>query len=183
MIVRPAERDDHDVCARLVAALPDWFTPDVPSKVRDDLASHRGWVLDDDGVVGFAVASTRFDAAAEILWAAVDPVRWRQGLGAKLVSAVLADLASAGVRVVLVKTLDPSAGYRPYDATFAFWLSCGFRQIDTISPLPGWGEESPAALLVASTRPSRHQHGNSGVAHRHLGEAELRDETGRDQGE
>jgi hypothetical protein len=50
-----------------------------------------------------------------------------------------------------VKTLDRSAGYEPYVATRGFWKSCGFVQIDTIGPMPGWsGSGQPTAVLVAA---------------------------------
>jgi len=43
-----------------------------------------------------------------------------------------------GVRVVLVKTLDASAGHQPYEATRTLWERRRFVQVDTIDPLPGW---------------------------------------------
>jgi len=60
-----------------------------------------------------------------------------------------------GVQIVEVKTLDPSAGYAPYDATRAFWLARGFIQLDTIDPLPGWPPGNPAAILAVALAPTR----------------------------
>lgn len=57
--------------------------------------------------------------------------------------------------VVEVKTLDSSSGYRPYEATRAFWERNGFVQVDTIDPLPGWEPGNPAAIYVAALRPTR----------------------------
>jgi hypothetical protein len=51
--------------------------------------------------------------------------------------------------------LDRSSGYRPYEATRAFWEHNGFVQIDTIDPLPGWPPGNPAAIYVAAVRPPR----------------------------
>ena len=50
---------------------------------------------------------------------------------------------------------DCSSGYRPYEATWAFWECSGFIQIDTIDPLPGWQPGNPAAIYVAAVRPTR----------------------------
>jgi hypothetical protein len=57
--------------------------------------------------------------------------------------------------VVEAKTLDASAGCRPYEATRAFWERSGFVQVDTIDPLPDWGPGSSAAIYVAALRTTR----------------------------
>jgi hypothetical protein len=64
-------------------------------------------------------------------------------------------LATAGISVVEAKTLDLSSGYRPYEATRAFWERNGFVQVDTIDPLPGWQPGNPAAIYVAAIRQTR----------------------------
>jgi hypothetical protein len=56
---------------------------------------------------------------------------------------------------VEAKTLDRSSGYRPYEATRAFWERNGFVHVDTIDPLPGWKPGNPAAIYVAALRPTR----------------------------
>src|SRR5690348_7047204 len=135
--VRVATSQDAAACAAIVIGLPDFFTDDVPDKVRSDLREHCGWVIDDaDGVVGFVIVQRRGTRAAEILWAAVAADRRGAGLGTRLVDHVLDELSAEGVQIVEVKTLDPSADYPPYDATRAFWLARGFIQLDTIDPLP-----------------------------------------------
>ena len=53
------------------------------------------------------------------------------------------------------KTLDSSSGYRPYEATRAFWERNGFVHVDTIDPLPDWQPGNPAAIYVAAIRPTR----------------------------
>ena len=64
-------------------------------------------------------------------------------------------LAASGISVVEAKTLDSSSGYRPYEATRAFWERNGFIHVDTIDPLPGWEPGNPAAIYVAALRPTR----------------------------
>lgn len=148
--VRLAGPDDVARCVAIVEGLPEYFTPDVPEHVATDMRTHRSWVATaDDEVIGFAVVSTRFPRAAEVLWAGVAAERRGAGIGTALVTSVLAELAWRGIRLVEVKTLDPSADYHPYKATFGFWLARGFLQIDTIDPPLGWEQSNPAAVLVA----------------------------------
>jgi GNAT superfamily N-acetyltransferase len=154
--VRAATAQDAVTCAAIVTDLPDYFTDDVPGKVRSDLRDHGGWVVDDGGeVVGFVIAERRGTRAAEILWAAVAGDRRGAGLGTRLVDHVLDELSADGVRIVEVKTLDQSADYPPYEATRAFWLARGFIQFDTIDPLPDWPPGNPAAILAVALAPTR----------------------------
>jgi GNAT superfamily N-acetyltransferase len=154
--VRAATSEDAATCAAIVVGLPDFFTDDVPDKVRRDVRDHGGWVIDDAGVVvGFAIVQRRGARAAEILWAAVAAERRGAGLGTRLINDVLDKLSADGVQIVEVKSLDPSADYAPYDATRAFWIARGFVQLDTIDPLPGWPPGNPAAILAVALAPTR----------------------------
>jgi ribosomal protein S18 acetylase RimI-like enzyme len=140
----------------IIRGLPDYFTDDVAEKVNMDAPNNDGWVLvDSDNVVGFALVKRRSAAGAEILWMAIDSNRRGMGEGTILLNHVLDDLASDGVKVVEVKTLDSSAEYQPYEATRAFWERRGFVQVDTIDPLPGWQPGNPSAIYVAALRPTR----------------------------
>jgi GNAT superfamily N-acetyltransferase len=154
--VRTATAQDAATCVAIVAGLPDFFTDDVPDKVRTDLREHGGWVIHDSGVtVGFAIVQRRGMRAAEILWVAVAADRRGAGLGSRLIDHVLDELSADGVQIVEVKTLDPSTDYAPYDATRAFWLARGFIQLDTIDPLPDWPPGNPAAILAIALAPTR----------------------------
>ena len=156
LAVRRLLAGDIPAVAVVVARLPDYFTSDVPGQVKQDAADHEGWVITDDAqVAGFAIVARRSAAAAEILWIAVDPARRHRGLGTALLNRMLAELAADGVSVVEAKTLDRSAGYRPYEATLAFWERSGFVQVDMIDPLPGWQPGNPAAIYVAALRATR----------------------------
>lgn len=154
--VRRFQAGDAPAAAAIIRGLPDYFTADVPAKAERDAASHEAWVITDSGTVaGFAVAARKSPGGAEILWIAVDAARRGRGHGPTLLSHVLACLADAGISVVEAKTLDRSSGYRPYEATRAFWERNGFIHIDTIDPLPGWPPGNPAAIYVAAIRPTR----------------------------
>jgi GNAT superfamily N-acetyltransferase len=154
--VRAARSEDLDACLQIVRALPDFFTEDVPSKVRDDLERHDGWVIVEAGeTVGFVVVDRRSSRSAEILWIAVVPARRNTGFGTRLLTHVLGALRGQGIALVEVKTLDRSAGYAPYDATHAFYERNGFVQIDCVDELPGWPPGNPAAILVAGLETTR----------------------------
>jgi GNAT superfamily N-acetyltransferase len=112
-------------------------------------------VTDDERVIGFAVVAERFADAAELVWAAVASDRRGQGAGTTLVNQILDELMTYGVGLVEVKTLDGSVDYAPYEATRAFWERRGFRQIDTLDPLPGWQPGNPAAIYVAALKRTR----------------------------
>jgi GNAT superfamily N-acetyltransferase len=156
LAVRRFAAGDAPAAAAIIQGLPDYFTDDVPAKAQRDAASHDAWVLTDSGAVtGFAVAARKSPGGAEILWIAVDAARRGRGHGTMLLDHVLDCLATAGISVVEAKTLDRSSGYRPSEATRAFWERNGFVQIDTIDPLPGWQPGNPAAIYVAAVRPTR----------------------------
>jgi ribosomal protein S18 acetylase RimI-like enzyme len=153
--VRRFAAGDSAAAVAIVRGLPDYFTDDVPGKVEREAVSHDAWVLTDSGaVVGFVVVARKSPGGAEIRWIAVDATRRGRGHGTKLLGHVLDYLGSAGVSVVEVKTLDASSGYRPYEATRAFWERNGFVHIDTIDPLPDWPPGNPAAIYVAALRPT-----------------------------
>ena len=154
--VRRFEAGDAPAAAAIIRGLPEYFTDDVPDKAGRDAVSHEAWVITDSGTVaGFAVAARKSPAGAEILWIAIDAARRGRGHGTRLLGHILDYLAAAGISIVEAKTLDRSSGYRPYEATRAFWEHNGFIYIDTIDPLPGWRPGNPAAIYVAAVRPTR----------------------------
>lgn len=155
MKIRAATADDAEACVAVLASLPDFFTESTHDEVRADM-THQLAVLAEEAseVIGFALVRRRYEASAEITFAAVLPA-WRgQGVGTAVLSRTLELLADDGVAVVEVKTLDVSAGYEPYVATRAFWERRGFVQIDCIDPLPGWEPGNPSAIYTKALRPT-----------------------------
>ena len=156
LAVRRFTAEDAPAVTAIIRGLPDYFTDDVPAKAERDAASHDAWVVTDSGAVtGFAISARKSPAGAEILWIGVDAARRGRGHGATLLGHVLDHLTASGISVVEAKTLDSSSGYRPYEATRAFWERNGFIHVDTIDPLPGWEPDNPAAIYVAALRPTR----------------------------
>ena len=154
--VRAARSDDLDACLQIVDALEDFFTDDVPTKVRRDLQRHDGWVIvNAEGVVGFVIVDRRTPEAAEILWIAVEPTRRNTGCGTRLLNHVLGVLRDQGTALVEVKTLDRSADYAPYEAANTFYERRGFVQIDRIDEFGDWPPGNPAAIYVAALQTTR----------------------------
>ena len=150
--IRLASRADMDACVAVLAALPEYFTPDTHDDLRQRFADCTVMVADDHGeVIGMVMLQPQY-AAAEIHYAGVLPLRHREGIGRTLVSTLLED---ADLPVIEVKTLDASAGYEPYVATRAFWEAMGFVQVDCIDPLPGWQPGNPSAIYVCALRSTR----------------------------
>ena len=154
--VRAARADDLEACLRIICALPDFFTDDVPVTVRRDLERHGGWVIVESGeMVGFVIVDRRSSQAAEILWIAVEPARRGTGYGTRLLEHALGVLRDQGIALVEVKTLDRSADYAPYEATNGFYERNGFVQIDCIDEFPEWEPGNPAAIYVAALGTTR----------------------------
>jgi len=154
--VRVARIDDLEACLRIVRALPDFFTEDVPATVEGDFERHDAWVIvEAKEIAGFVVVDRRSLKAAEILWIAVEPSRRATGYGTRLLDHVLDSLRGDGIALVEVKTLDRSADYAPYEATNAFYERNGFVQIDRVDEFPDWPPGNPAAFYVAALEKTR----------------------------
>jgi N-acetylglutamate synthase-like GNAT family acetyltransferase len=159
VIERRATNLDIEACMTIARDLPEFFTDDVPNKVRQDLLDGDGWVITDEGVVvGFAVVDHRSARAVELLWMAVARTQRHAGLGTPLLIHLLDDLRRSGVELVEAKTLDRSANCPLYAATHAFWEHRGFIQIDRIDPLPGWRPGNPWSTVQPAVWRVTHDH-------------------------
>jgi GNAT superfamily N-acetyltransferase len=101
------------------------LTPTVVARWAEDLSKplpHRWWVAESDGsVAGFVGIGPSRDpidpSLGEIDAIAVDPARWRAGIGRELMSVALKHLAGDGYRQAVLWTLaNYERGQRFYDA-------------------------------------------------------------------
>jgi N-acetylglutamate synthase-like GNAT family acetyltransferase len=144
--IRSATGADVEGCVAVLAALPEYFTPDTHDDLRARFDDCEVWVATErKEIVGHVVLQRRYPQSAEISYAGVLPDHRRNGIGKRLVSSLLANTDHT---MIEVKTLDASSGYEPYVATRAFWEAMGFIQIDCIDPLPGWQPGNPSAIYV-----------------------------------
>jgi ribosomal protein S18 acetylase RimI-like enzyme len=97
------------------------------------------YVHDDDGrPIGIVLAIAQPDGAVELKAVAVDESRQGQGIGARLLTAVLDDLKAGGVKRVVVGTGNAGIG------VLAFYQKLGFRlwkiERDYFGPARGYPE-------------------------------------------
>ncbi len=73
-----------------------------------------------------------------------------QGLGHRLVEAVLDWCQKEGFTFLTVKTLDASAHYPPYNGTRAFYEREGFLPLEVFPTF--WDEENPCLFLARTVK-------------------------------
>ncbi|HZU73937.1 MAG TPA: GNAT family N-acetyltransferase [Acidimicrobiales bacterium] len=148
VVVRRQAAGSGELCRRILAALPGWFS--VPESVEDYVRAAEAnptfvaRLGPDD--VGFATVIAHSPHAGEIYVMGVLPDRHRQGIGRRLLAAVEADLAAAGAEFLQVKTLSPARPDPGYARTRAFYEGCGFRVLEEFPLL--WGADNPALQLI-----------------------------------
>jgi N-acetylglutamate synthase-like GNAT family acetyltransferase len=69
----------------------------------------------------------------------------RKGAGRALLERTVSDLTSAGLRLLMVKTLAPSDPDEGYRKTRAFYTSMGFLPLEETQE---WGPENPCLVMV-----------------------------------
>jgi len=145
--VRPLQTSDATACDAIIASLPDWFgMPEGIRECADAVRMQPGLVCERDGlVVGFLTVDRPSGSTAEISWLAVHAAERGRGLGTALVERLVADLATAGVRLLVVKTLSDREDPGPeYAATRAFYLARGFAPA---AELDLFGPDNPIQLM------------------------------------
>ena len=145
--IRALDPADAPVCDAIIASLPDWFgLQEGIDECAEAVRTQPGLVCERDGrVVGFLTVVRPSAVTAEISWLAVHANDRGDGVGTKMVEALVADLSGTGVRLLLVKTLSDREDPGPeYAATRAFYLARGFRPA---AELDLFGPENPIQLL------------------------------------
>lgn len=133
-MIRELQASDHDAVIAIMAALPEWFTPDALTHARVDLRYHRGFVAVDDKdgqIIGFATYFV-YDGIGNLSWIGVAPGWRRHGLGTHLLHAVEQAVRNDGIPVLQVFTLSDSVEYAPYNSTRAFYKRNGFKEFRRI---------------------------------------------------
>lgn len=151
IVVEPDAERRAAICRDLLGRLPDWFAiPESVANYIDEVRSRSMSVaLDEAGtIVGFVTLERITPVAAEIHLIAVVPSLHRQGVGRALVASTEVAARAQGAAMVLVKTLAPTVAYAPYDATRAFYRTCGFVPLAIFPDL--WDPENPCLLMGKS---------------------------------
>lgn len=150
MLPFKAERNEKylEDCLALARSLPEYFNSSGLAKMEKSLREDELYLVVDNVTAAFAAVRLKHKAVAELSWMAVSPLRHRQGIGTSLLRFMERDLVRRGIRLLLVKTLAPEAGYLPYEPTRCFYRKNGFLLLETINPYPRWGPGNPCAFYV-----------------------------------
>lgn len=146
MSVRDLSLEDAEACDAIVASLPEWFG--MEEGIREcatAVRSQRGFVFERDGsVLGFLTVVARTDATSEITWLAVHARTRGRGVGTQLIDALVADLRSRGVTLLVVQTLSDREDPGPeYAATRVFYLARKFAPAAELDLYP----DNPIQLM------------------------------------
>ena len=139
-----------DACMGIARRLRTHFNADAMEQMPKDLRRHDLYVAeDDDGtIVGFLTLLHRSPDVGDISWMGVIPDKQRNGIGTALVEQAGRDLVADGAKIMMVHTLADTVEYEPYKATRAFYLSVGFKHLETIDPYPGVAPGNPIAIYI-----------------------------------
>lgn len=152
MEVRRLEPADVGACERILRSLPEWFGIEESNRayVRD-LETLPSYVAIFDGeVAGFLSLKHHFPAASEIHVLAIERSMHRRGIGRALFEKAAAELRTAGVALLQVKTLGPSNPDKRYRRTREFYTALGFLPLEETTAL--WGPDDPSLIMVKVLR-------------------------------
>lgn len=120
--------EDLQPILKIAHQLPQFFTAKGLELIRIDLQSQKGFVYrSNDRIVGFITYFSN-QGIGEIGWMGVLPDHQSQGLGSKLLQNLKLELIKNNCRTLVVKTLDESVDYKPYEKTRKFYLKNGFQK-------------------------------------------------------
>jgi GNAT superfamily N-acetyltransferase len=137
-----------EVCASILAELPQWFGIPESNAAYADLAEREpAWLALDDGrPVGVMILKTHGEHSLENYLLGVRPSHHRSGLGRAFIERARQIAEDGGARYLTVKTLGPSRAYEPYERTRAFYRAVGFTPLEEFTEI--WGPENPCLFMV-----------------------------------
>jgi len=116
----------------IAKSLPPFFTEKGLGYISADFHSQKGFVYrQNDKAVGFVMYFS-YQGTAEIAWMGIKPEFQGQGVGTQLLSHLKEELIKVDCSSLIVKTLDESVEYKPYEQTRAFYLKKGFKKSHVI---------------------------------------------------
>lgn len=123
--------DKHHIL-EIAKSLPQFFTKKGVEFIDTDLHSQNGFIYRmDEKSVGFIMYFSN-QGVAEIGWMGVKPEFQGKGIGKQLLDHLKKVLIKNRCSSLIVKTLDESVDYKPYEQTRAFYLGNGFKKSHVI---------------------------------------------------
>jgi GNAT superfamily N-acetyltransferase len=150
IVLRRFSAEDAAACRAVFEGIPEWFG--VASAVEaylGDLPRLPTWVAcveDGARVVGFLSLARSQARAFEVHVLAVARDRHGRGVGRALMEHGERFARQLGARLMLVKTLGPSAEDRWYERTRGFYTRLGYEPL--LESEQFWGKGNPALILV-----------------------------------
>lgn len=142
---------DHNriesITREIILTLPAWF--DAAGQKNYPVENQQKYFLaatKKGKAIGFIAITDIDSTTAEIHCIGILEDEHGKGIGTKLINAAKAYCLDGGRDVLLVKTLDASAHYPPYDKTRRFYESKGFVSRRLIAGF--WGAENPCLEMI-----------------------------------
>lgn len=146
MEIRKATKKDYSTCIQIAQDLPEWFGEKELLEISKNIEIMPTFVIDKHGVIAFACIEDKSDKVIEIKHFAVKKNHQNEGLGTRLLTFVESQYPKR--ELIVVKTLDESVDYKPYERTRAFYEKNGFIKIDVIDPYPEWTPGNSCAIYI-----------------------------------
>lgn len=146
MNIRQTTSEDHPGCLDIARFLPEWFDDKEIARISKDLESFDNFVLEVGGIIKAFVVCEDKNEEVEILHLAVDRNEHGKGYGSALTKHIEKNYPNA--KSIIVKTLDESVDYPPYESTRKFYEKNGFKKTEVIDDYPGWSPGNPCAVYV-----------------------------------
>lgn len=124
--ILPMTLEDKTAVLKVAKSLPQFFTQKAVEFISADFHSQKGFVYRlNDKVVGFIMYFSN-QGIAEIGWMGVKPEFQGKKIGTELLMYLKSELIKNKCSSLIVKTLDESVDYKPYEQTRAFYMKNGF---------------------------------------------------------
>lgn len=125
------EKDKTSIMT-IAKKLPQYFTEKGIEFMGVDFHSQKGFVYrDNDKTLGFITYFSN-QGVAEIGWMGVLPEFQKKNIGTQLLNRLKEELKNNNCSALIVKTLDDSVDYKPYEKTRAFYLNNNFKKSHVI---------------------------------------------------
>ena len=137
-----------EISTRILKSLPNWFGIPESTKEYINESSNLPFftMFNEEDPVAFISIKENNKYTAEIYVMGVHPNYQRQGIGRALINKAIEFLKEGGYEFLQVKTLDESHPDIYYARTREFYLSLGFKPLESIPEL--WGEDNPCLIMV-----------------------------------